>query len=343
MSGSPDSGRANNLLSTYDLHEDGSGVCYSSRLRPTVNMRPGFRHADLACPHQLSADLHLIDWLEEKEFGYDVLSDEILHLEGVNLLRPYRVILTGTHPEYWSLEMLDALQLYLEAGGRLMYMGGNGFYWVTSFAKGRPHVVEVRRADGVRSWEHQPGELYHSTSGQRGGLWRKRGRAPQKLVGIGFTAQGMDIGSPYRRNKDSRDPRAAFIFEGIDEELIGDCDSLIMGHGAAAFELDRADRVLGTPRHTLCLASSFGHSDAYQHTVEEVMGSDSSQGGTVEPRVRADLVYLEYPNQGAVFSTGSIAWCGVLSSKGYENSVSRITENVLRAFQADGPLPDTSA
>ena len=120
-------------------------------------------------------------------------------------------------------------------------------------------------------------------------------------------------------------------------EMIG------MKYGAAGFELDRVDRELGTPRHTLCLASSFGHSDAYQHTVEEVMVSDSSQGGTVEPRVRADLVYLEYPNQGAVFSTGSIAWCGALSCKGYENSISRITENVLRAFQADGPLPGTSA
>ena len=302
-------------------------------------MRPDFRHADLACPHQLGADLHLIDWLEEKKILHDVLTDEILHQEGVDLLRPYRVILTGTHPEYWSLEMLDALQRYLEEGGRLMYMGGNGFYWVTSFARGRPHAIEVRRADGVRSWEHRPGELYHSTSGQRGGLWRRRGRAPQKLTGVGFTAQGFDTSSPYRRNKDSYDPRAAFIFEGIEGELVGDYESLIMNHGAAGFEIDRVDRALGTPRHTLCLASSFGHSDSYQHTVEEVFGSNSMQGGTVEPRVRADMVYLEYPNHGAVFSTGSIAWSGALSYSNYENSISRVTGNVLRAFQADGPLP----
>jgi N,N-dimethylformamidase len=49
-------------------------------------------------------------------------------------------------------------------------------------------------------------------------------------------------------------------------------------------------------------------------------------------RVRADMVYFEGPNGGAVFSTGSISWCGSLSHNGYDNNVSRITENVLRNF-----------
>ena len=48
--------------------------------------------------------------------------------------------------------------------------------------------------------------------------------------------------------------------------------------------------------------------------------------------VRADLAYLEYPNGGAVFSAGAICWRGALSWNGYDNNVSRITENVLRAF-----------
>jgi hypothetical protein len=38
------------------------------------------------------------------------------------------------------------------------------------------------------------------------------------------------------------------------------------------------------------------------------------------------------PNGGAVFSTGSIAWCGSLSHNRYRNNVSRVTESVLRAF-----------
>ena len=44
------------------------------------------------------------------------------------------------------------------------------------------------------------------------------------------------------------------------------------------------------------------------------------------------MAYLEYPNGGAVFSVGSISYCSTLSQNGYDNDISRITENVLRGF-----------
>jgi N,N-dimethylformamidase len=217
-----------------------------------------------------------------------------------------------------------------------MYLGGNGFYWVTAIAPQQPHIVEVRRWGGIRAWDANPGEYYLSTTGELGGLWRYRGRAPQRIAGVGFTAQGFDSNRPYRRQPGSFDPRTAFIFSGIGEkELIGDFPSLVLNHGAAGFELDRADVALGTPPHALILASSSGYSDSYQHVVEEVLISDSRQGGTVNPLVRADMVYFECPNGGAVFSTGSIAWCGSLSYNNYDNNVSRVTDNVLRQFVKD--------
>ncbi len=331
--------RANRLLSLYSRHADGSGVCYASRLRPIPDLRPDHRHGSIACPHNLGADLYFVDWMEAKGIDHDIITDEALYAEGVALLSQYKVIMTGSHPEYWSVEMLDALEAYLDAGGHLMYLGGNGLYWVTSFAPGRPHLIEVRRGEGVRSWEAAPGELYHSTTGQRGGLWRSRDRAPQRLTGVGFTAQGFDFCRPYRRNEAGFDPRAAFIFEGIgDAELIGDFPSLVLERGAAGFEIDRADGALGTPPHALVVASSFGHSNAYQLTVEEVRASNSKQGGRVEPRVRADMVFFETPNNGAVFSVGSIAWGGSLSYNDYDNNVSRVTQNVLRRFVSDAPF-----
>ena len=49
--------------------------------------------------------------------------------------------------------MLDALEGWLDDGGRLMYLGGNGFYWVTSLIPTEPHVLEVRRGHaGTRVW-----------------------------------------------------------------------------------------------------------------------------------------------------------------------------------------------
>jgi N,N-dimethylformamidase len=328
------------LLGLYDRHRDGVGVCYSSRLRPVVNMRPHYHLPLIRAAHQFPADLHLVDWLEEKRFEVDVITDEDLHEEGEQLLCRYRVVLTGSHPEYWTTPMLDALESWLEQdGGRLMYLGGNGLYWVTSIDPGRPHVIEVRRGRrGTGTWRGEPGEDYHSTTGEPGGLWRDRGRPPQRYVGVGMATQGFDRALPYEREEGSFDARTAWIFDGVEEGPIG-ADGLVMG-GAGGLELDRMDEALGTPPNALRLATSTGFSDSYQHVVEEVASSDSKQGGTVNENVRGDMVVYELPNEGAVFSTGSIAWCGSLSHNAYDNPVSRITENVLRRFAADAPVND---
>ena len=169
-------------------------------------------------------------------------------------------------------------------------------------------------------------------------MWRHRNRAPQKRLGVGFTAQGNDWARPYVRLPDSYDPRAAFIFDGVDGDTIGDFPSLMLRHGAAGYEIDRADAALGTPPHALVLATATGFSDSYQHVVEEILSTDNERGGTTSPLVRADMVYFAGPNGGAVFSVGSIAWSSALSYNDGDNDISRITENVLRRFMVDEPL-----
>jgi N,N-dimethylformamidase len=330
------------LLSLYDRHSDDSGVCYSTRLRPILNIGPQYKQMGSdeksPGPHVLGADLHLLDWMEVRGFQYDVATDEDLHREGADLLARYMVVVTGTHPEYWTEQMLDGLESYLTAGGRLMYLGGNGFYWVTSFDPERPHIIEIRRWGGTGPWKAQPGEYCHSTTGEIGGLWRARGRAPQRLTGVGFAAQGTGPAVPYRRSGDSFDASVAFIFEGVGEdETIGD-SGLVMG-GAGGYEVDRADAALGTPPHALVVATASGLSDEYQHCVEELYSTDPKQGGSLSPDVRGDMVYFRGPNGGGVFSVGSITWCGSLSHNDYDNAVSQITGNVLRRFSSEEPLP----
>jgi N,N-dimethylformamidase len=67
---------------------------------------------------------------------------------------------------------------------------------------------------------------------------------------------------------------------------------------------------------------------------ENVGGTVAGLGGDENPNVRNDLVYFTTPGGGAVFSTGSIAWCASLFHDGYDNAVSQLTENVIRAFAA---------
>ena len=203
------------LLSLYDRHTDGTGVCYSSWRRPLLTVRPKYLKPIIQSAHQFNADLSLLHFLTVHNFRTDFLTDHDLHREGLEALKGYRVVLTGSHPEYYSAGMLDAMEGYLASGGRLMYLGGNGFYWVTSVSEEKPHVIEVRRGhSGTRAWSSAPGEEHHSTSGERGGLWRHRGRFPQRLVGVGFSAQGGAKGEAFRRTTASRDARGRVYLRG---------------------------------------------------------------------------------------------------------------------------------
>ena len=328
--------------SLYDEHSDGSGICYSSRLRPLLQMRPkvqcllgGFGSSKL---WQFNADTHIVDWLRAKDIGVDVYTDEELHHVGYSLLEPYAVVLTGSHPEYTSTEMWDAYHSYTHRGGRMMYLGGDGFYWRIAYHPHCPGIIELRRAEtGVRAWAANPGEYYQNFDGRYGGLWLRQGRPPQQLVGVGFSCQGFDLSSYYRRQPDSFAQAMAFVFAGVgDDELIGDFG--LIGGGAAGLELDRSGADLGTPPNAYLLASSERHTNAYYLVPEEFLETGPALGADENPNARADIVFMETPDAGAVFSVGSIAWAGSLSFNDYDNNVSRITENVLRRFLDPSPF-----
>ena len=51
-------------LSTYDHFEDGAGVCFSSYLRPIVNMRPKYRMSSMNITWQFPADLSIVAWID---------------------------------------------------------------------------------------------------------------------------------------------------------------------------------------------------------------------------------------------------------------------------------------
>ena len=316
--------------STYDVHPDGSGISHASARRPLFNMRPTGRFWNF------SMDLCLIDWLDAQGIAYDVVSDHDLHEKGAALLAPYRAVMTGSHPEYFTLEMLQALEAHLGTGGRLMYMGGNGLYWRVTCDPAHPGLIELRRAeDGTRAWAEVPGEYYHAT-GEYGGLWRRLGRPPNILVGIGFIAQGFDNSSYYRRTAASRDERAAFLFDGVDGEIIGDFGA--WGDGAAGLEIDAYDAKLGSPPHALVVASSENHSNAFLLVNEEMMSNFRGVDGTTNPRVHADIVFFETAQGGAVFATGSICFIASLAHDGYDNSVSRLTRNAVLRFIDETPF-----
>ena len=321
--------------STYNFHSDGSGICHASHLRPLLNLRPGYLtygYGNGSGLRHFQADSHLIAWLHENAIGYDIITDRELHEEGAGLLAGYKAVTTGTHPEYHTPETLDALTTYRDTGGKLMYLGGNGFYWRVAIHREEPGMIEIRRAEGgIRAWAAEPGEYYNAFDGGYGGLWRRNGRPPQVLAGVGFTAQGQFEGSYYRRSAASHTPELAWIFEGIKDELLGDFG--FSGGGAAGFELDRADTRLGSPSDVRVLASSEGHGESFVLVHEEQLTHLTTWAQEPEADLmRADLVYFDVPGGGTVFSTGSITFCGSLPWNDFDNNISRLLRNVMQRF-----------
>lgn len=318
--------------SQYDLHTDRSPSMYASPLRPLLSMRFGLR------PWGLPVDAALLGFLEHLGLPYDLLTDADLHREGLRALQDYACVITGNHPEYYSAEMLDAVEAFTHRGGRLMYLGGNGFYWRVSVCP-KTGTLELRRAEnGTRAWTAAPGEAYHAMDGGYGGLWRRLGRAPNRLVEVGFAAQGdFDVSGHYVIRDGVRDGPAGFCLDGVEGPAFGDFGWL--GQGAAGQEIDRADRALGTSPETIILASSTGHTPAMMRTIEEML---SSVPPFDDPKARSDVTLRALPSGGAVFSAGSMTWIAALDHAGYDNDVARVTGNVIRRFLNPQPLTPES-
>ncbi len=317
--------------STYNFHSDGSGICHASHRRPLLNLRPGyitFGNANCSGLRHFQADSHLLAWLDAKKIGFDVITDRELHEEGPDAISGYEHVMTTSHPEYHTAETLDALTKYRDTGGHLSYLGGNGFYWKIALHPEQEDTLEIRRAeDGIRAWAAEPGEYYQAFDGQYGGLWRRNGRPPQALCGLGFSAQGQFNGSYYRKKPVGKE--LEWIFNGIDEDIIGNFG--LCGGGAAGFELDRADVLLGTPENATVLATSENHGQDFILVPEEMLTHLTTLPGVDSKElIRADIIWFDVDGGGSVFSVGSITFCGSLPHNQFENSISTLLENVVQ-------------
>lgn len=317
-------------LSTYNYHTDGSGIGHASHRRPLFNLRPGyvtFGGTDCSGLRHFQADSHLLSWLHAKGIAYDLVTDQELHEQGSAAIDGYMAVTTATHPEYHTAQTLNALRDYRDSGGALLYLGGNGFYWRIAIHSENDSLLEIRRAeDGIRAWAAEPGEYYNAFDGTYGGLWRRNGRAPQDLVGVGFTAQGEFFGDPYRRI--CFDPKYDWVFDGIDGDIIGDFG--FSGHGAAGFELDHIDYRLGSPSSCVQLARSVTRENGFMLVPEEQLTHLTNlTGGPEKDALHADMIYIEFPGGGKVFATGSITFCGSLPWNNFDNNVSTLLQNVV--------------
>ena len=322
---------ANRLRSLYDRFDDGCGVYEASIRRPLTQLRPGYRCPQHGGPHGLAQDLILLGFLGRRGIAADVITDHDLHADGAAALSGYRTVITGAHPEYASAELLDALAAHRGAGGAVAYLGGNGLNGRVSVDPDRPHVLELRRNEtqGL-AWQALPGEHHHASTGAYCGDWRRQGRPEHRFLGVGLSAFGETQAASYERVA-KLDPELEPIFDGLDPEAPIGHPGVVLG-GAAGFEVDNHDPILGSPPDATVLASASVGPDY------STWPDDVRDGPRSVPKRRADMV-LRRPGDGTghVFSVGSIAWTGCLGDDD-ANPVARVTENVLRELARERPF-----
>ncbi len=257
--------------------------------------------------HLTRAELWVLDWMEAAGYAVDVYADTDLH-RGWDWLADYPALVINTHSEYWSEPMRDHLDAYLNAGGNLLYLSGNGIYWKVTYDP-TCRIMEVRK-DG------KP----HYQNGEPGGLWRNLGRPEHAVLGVGYLRPGYMTFAPYMVQDASH-----WTFNGAGlktGDLIGREGT--NNGSASGWEADQANE--WSPKNLQILARRLNAED-YMAPGESAHYPDptyiwNGRGG-------AHMTYYDHPGGGGVFSVGSIAFGGSLI---VDPVLQQIVGNVLDRF-----------
>lgn len=173
--------------------------------------------------HLANAEKHLLAWLDQNNQSYHLFCDRDLH-DSPDLLTQFGTLIINTHSEYWTREMYEGVERFLDRGGNLVYLSGNGLFWKM-----------VIRGD---QYESRVDHSRHTLVDEAGGRWRDFGRPETRVTGIRFTRAGYKSpASPYKVISPSH-----WVFEGTGlkrGDLIG-AAGLNCG-GASGWELDKID------------------------------------------------------------------------------------------------------
>ncbi|WP_429128645.1 N,N-dimethylformamidase beta subunit family domain-containing protein [Ensifer sp. 4252] len=298
-----------------------------------------------------SYDSHFFRWAEREGYAVDLASQHELHFNP-EILDGYDCVVFVGHDEYWTWEMRDAVDGYVERGGHAARFAGN-FMWQTRLENGGKRQVcykyrsraedpAYRSADPTRtsgSWEAaeigRPGASTFGLNATRG-----------LYVGWGGCAPRGARGFPVYRPE-----HWAFAGTGI---YYGD----ILGAEGHAFgyEVDGLDYIIrgglpeptedsGAPEGLEILALGMSSlkeesadipaddqflSDADAKFVAETLIGDTGESA-VDRVKRGCGMIVNFPRgKGEVFHAGSCEWVAAL--KRGDAMVERVTANVLNRY-----------
>ncbi|MEL6134131.1 MAG: N,N-dimethylformamidase beta subunit family domain-containing protein [Bacteroidota bacterium] len=271
--------------------------------------------------HQLyyqgaNKDIFLAQLMDSLEIGVDVYPMEALH-EGWPQLVHYTSLMISTHSEYWTREMLDNLNQYLDSGASLLNLAGNVAAYRTFLEIEHGQMRVYRKVSEL--WEEQDTMSIRPFGTQARFLGFHTYAPYQVLTDTSWVWEGTGLKKGALFGEESETYDYTYMYASIWENIWGLRNKGKMG-AAAGLEIDKIYK--DTPPHWVNLASGLnpyveGHGEVYPEHLPQPW--TAGQG--------ADMGYYKHEGGGLVFSVGSMSFTGAIP---HDKSIRKIVENVLR-------------
>lgn len=281
-------------------------------LEPTIENFPLLYHA-------ANVDKQVIDFFDENKIKYDVTTEEELHRPG-SWFHDTPLLVIGNHSEYWTKEMYENVERYLDAGGSIMVLSGNTAFWRINYDEKR-RTIEVDKDDHGNHWLQQDIKKT-GVLGTHTNLHAMHTYAPYKVLEPGnwlLKGTGLKDGDLFGEESAGHDPTVGY-------GSFGDKINFILGKrkvgAASGLEYDIVTEQ--TPSNWVTIAKginpqNFGRGQVYPDEEIDWRGD----GG-------ADLGYYRHSGGGYVFNAGSITFPtaiqnDVVIQKILKNFINRVT------------------
>lgn len=297
-----------------------------------------------------SYERHYVHWLETQGYAVDMISEQDLQFRP-ELTEGYDCMTFIGHNEYWSWEMRDTVEAYVEKGGNVARFAGNFLWQIRLENEGRTQVCYkyiAREEDPIRNtdqshltticWDApevgRPGAATFGLTGLRGVYAGWGGCCPRGAGG--FTV--------YRPDH--------WMFEGADI-YYGD----VLGASSRVFgyEVDGADHIVkdglphatgadGAPENLEIVAmglSSVFEAD-HENGSDPFIGAEDAEfaakaiHGTATPeqvdryKRGTGMIALYNRGKGCILTAGTCEWVAGLIDR--DPQVERVTHNILKRF-----------
>ena len=305
------------------------------------------------CRHYADAgwamyDLPFVEWAEGEGYQFDFLTQYDLH-ESPDCLDPYRAAVIVGHDEYWTWEMRDTIDQFVNAGGKLARFAGNFLWQIRLENNGRTQISHKLESD----------DPFFGTDQQRftTTLWDAKtvgrlGAETLGLTGIGGTLSRLGTTCPRASGALTVYRPDHWVFADTDlyyADQFGGAPSYIV-----SFEVDGLDYTFrnglpyptykdGAPESLEILAmtptAGFLESDRREEIVncpkEEMLpfftliplAYETTQA---DVEFGSAMVAIFDREQGTVFNAGCTEWVSGLIKRDF--FVEQITRNVLNKF-----------